>query len=133
MVSTEIHNILIVQQSFPSSFEESDLSHQGQIDILERTLKDEGGVKVKLVKTFKHAQQSLQEEEITTVVFISRSMLVEARAIKDQYPKVRVVVFTALLPRPGEHRFTLEGLILVDKIELASNLQKVIKTAILGT
>jgi hypothetical protein len=104
--------VVIVKQGHWGDMQEGE--YEALISLLERVVENKG-VEVKLAPTFADAQDLLKKEEVSSLVFISRGMLPEARQIKDSYPKLRVVVFTGLVPAPGEYPFSLDGLVLVDK------------------
>ena len=119
--------VIIVKQGYWGDMREGE--YEAMISLLERRSVDEG-VEVKLAPTFADAQDLLKQEEASSLVFISRGMLHEARQIKDNYPKLRVVVFTGLLPEPEEYPFSLEGLVLVDKGKMLG--RAAVREAILG-
>ena len=106
---------------------------EGEYESMIASLRGKGGldeeVEVKLALTFNDALDLLEQEEVAVVVFIAKEMLPEAKRIKDNYSKVRVVVFTGLLPELEEHQFS--GLVLVNVREIIG--QKAMREAVLGT
>lgn len=50
------------------------------------------------VKSTDEAIQMMEQEDIDSLVFFSRSMISKAREVKKSYPRTRVVVFTGLIP-----------------------------------
>ncbi len=53
---------------------------------------------VEVVDTLDEALKKLQNERIDAIVFKSRGMLNEARKIKQEHRRTRVIVFTGLIP-----------------------------------
>ena len=93
--------VIIVEQGSLGNVQGDE--YEAIINLLKRRIMKDEGVGVTFVPTLADAQDILKQEEMSSIVFISRGMLSEARQIKDDYPKLRVVIFTGLLPEPGEY------------------------------
>lgn len=53
---------------------------------------------VEVMETANDALRLIMGEKIDVLVFISRGMMTKARKIKKEYPKLKIVLFTGLIP-----------------------------------
>lgn len=105
------------------------------IEMIKRFIEAQGA-EVKMAETFDLALRQIEREKVDVVVFITRGMIRRARKLKDQYPKLRVVIFSSALPQEGEEPFlSLKGLTLADKNDLVPagpRRDKLIRKTVLG-
>jgi len=66
--------------------------------LLSRAKRSANSASVESVETFKEAKERVSKGDINVLVFISRSMIPEAREIKKANRKLKVIVLTGLIP-----------------------------------
>jgi predicted CopG family antitoxin len=71
------------------------------------TKKEEKAATCEVVETAKEAWEKAEKGQVNIVVFKSRSMIAKAHKFQEKFPRLRVVLFTALWPE-GE-------LVIIDK------------------
>lgn len=77
--------------------------------------RDEKAAEVHVVRSVGEALEQLDGRAVQALVFVTRGMLDEARRIKHQRPKIRVVVLTGNIPD--------DDVIVVNKLWVLSNAQ----------
>ena len=85
--------VLIVRQTGPIATSEYDGLIDELIDIITKAIEGKG-VKLEVVETIEEAQGSLQEKQITSLVFLSIRMLSKAEDIAKEHQDVKVRIFS---------------------------------------
>ncbi len=76
------------------------------------------------VKSTDEAIQMMQKQDIDSLIFLSRGMISKAREVKKSHPRIRVVVFTGLIPD--------DEVIIADKGWISSDFETLLKQIIVG-
>ncbi|MBL7155095.1 MAG: hypothetical protein ISS88_01130 [Candidatus Portnoybacteria bacterium] len=83
------------------------LTYGSWLEILKRAAQLNGKAEVEIVQTPEWGLKKVEQGNVDTLVFISGSMLDEARQIQENHPSLKVVIFAGQIPK--------KEVILIDK------------------